>query len=346
MREYFEARILEEIDSDSTVNVSGGHTWPGSAILETMEQSTFHTQIDERVQEKVVDAKRQTREFLTATGCVERFQLLCEKKEQQRVLPFIGAGMSLPSGFKLWSDLLLDLTADSPALRERVEACLAGYQYEDAAQDICDTLGEAALNHDIEAFLGRGGYELNGAVKLLPFCFQSGCITTNLDNVLERVYLETASSFGDPVSGAALKQQRGFVNPDENKLFKLHGTAASHEGRVLTRQEYDQTYANDVTLSRILDLIIGNRHLLFIGCSLGVDRTVQELTRLFAEAAGNYPQHFAFLPVYDNTDRETRRKELAQANITPIWYPMDEGSDHDNRLENLLVCLAEGGLDD
>jgi hypothetical protein len=255
--------------------------------------------------------------------------------------------MSLPSGFKLWPQLLSDLSNDSPALKLRVEANLATFNYEGAAQDICDTLGQAALNHDIEAFLGRGGYELNGAVKLLPYCFQNGCITTNLDNVLERVYMATANPLGDPVSGAALKQQLGFLNPDENKLFKLHGTAENPDGRVLTRREYDQTYANDITLSRVLDLIIGNRHLLFLGCSLGTDRTIQELTRLFSEAAEakvNYPQHFAFLPVYENTDRETRRLELAQANITPIWYPMDENADHDFYLENLLVSLAEGGL--
>lgn len=181
---------------------------------------------------------------------------------------------------------------------------------------------------------------------MLPLCFGAGCITTNLDQVLERVYVEGAKQFSDRIWGGRLKQQKGFVNPDENKLFKLHGTADENGDRVLTRQEYEQTYANDVALHAVLDRLMANRHLLFLGCSLGVDRTVQAIAELKLAAGANYPQHFAFLPLSEDTDREVRRIELASANITPIWYPDGDGLDANDSLEAFLVAMAEGGLDD
>ena len=303
MRDYFEAGIIDQIDADSEMNVVG-KAWPGSEVYKAMEAKGLEEYIDVEVEKKKLAAKERARAFLAETECIERFQLLCELQKAKRVLPFVGAGMSRPSGFKLWSELLIDLTADSAELRERVTQKLASYEYEDAAQDICDTLSQAALNHDIRAHLGRAEYQLSGAVQLLPYCFKSGCITTNLDNVLERVFLAANNTFNEPIFGSHIKEQRGFLNPDENKLYKLHGTALIPNGRVLTRQEYDQTYANDISLSRVLGHIIGARHLLFLGYSLGVDRTVQELAKLFADAPNNYPEHYAFLPLDDKTGRE------------------------------------------
>ncbi|UWR84930.1 SIR2 family protein [Phaeobacter inhibens] len=345
MREYFEAEILDQIDAASEVDVVG-KSWPGSEIYKMMEEKGLDEHIETEIARRKAEAKDRTRRILTETECLERFQLLLELTQKGMVLPFVGAGMSSPSGFKLWNQLLLDLTADSPALRVRVRSLLAQYLYEEAAQEICDTLGDAALNQDVRAHLGREAYDVRGAVRLLPYCFGQGCLTTNLDNVLERVYTAAGLPVGDPVFGAHLKEQRGFVNPDERRLYKLHGTALVPDGRVLTRREYDQTYANDITLSRVLDHIIGARHLLFMGCSLGVDRTLKELTTLFADAPNNYPEHYAFLPLYEDTNREKRRKEMGAANISPIWYPASEEVDHNQHMEDFLLCLIDGSLDE
>lgn len=345
MRDYFEQRIRDELDAEGEFYVAG-RTWPSSQVFEHMDKPDFDAHVDETVQEKIFGAKERAREILEATGCLPRFQLLCEKQAQGRVLPFVGAGMSMPSGFKSWSQLLKDLCVDSPPLLERIEQYLANNAYEEASQDICDTLGADALHHDIDAHLGRTGFALEGPIRLLPKCFGAGCITTNLDQVLERVYTEAARPFSDRVWGGRLKQQQGFINPDENKLFKLHGTADENGDRVLTQQEYEHTYANDVLQKTVLDRLMANRHMLFLGCSLGVDRTVQAIAQLKQDTGAAYPQHFAFLPLYEDTDRETRRIELGTANITPVWFEDGDGFDQSDALEALLVTLAEGGLDD
>lgn len=345
MRDYFEERIRDEMDAEGEVTVAG-RTWPNSHVFENMDGPDFNTHIVEMVEGKKAEAKERARAVLADTECTERFKLLCEKQQRQMVLPFVGAGMSLPSGFPLWSDFLRNLTADSPELRARITDLLQQSRYEDAAQDVLDTLGPDALNNDIEAHLGRNGYLPSGPVKLLPYSFSNGCLTTNLDNVLERVFRDAAKPFNVEVWGTRLREQQGFVPPDENRLFKLHGTAMERGGRVLTRQEYDRTYANEITLETVLNHIIANRHLLFVGCSLGVDRTLQALTGLYQNGVAQNLQHFAILPLDGNTNREQRRVELGRANITPIWYRKTEETGHDQFVEDLLVCLAEGGLDD
>ncbi len=345
MKEYFEERICEELDADGKVEVAG-HTWPNSHVFQNMDEQGYEAHVQEAIEKKKSQSKERARVFLEETECVQRFELLCQKQKRQMVLPFIGAGMSVASGFPLWGDLLTHTTADNPDLRAAVSDLISEFRYEDAAQLIHDTLGPEALHNDIEAHLGNPGYEPKGPVNLLPYCFGNGCLTTNLDNVLERVFRSAGCQFDSEVWGTRLKEQQGFVPPDENRLYKIHGTATERGGRVITRQEYEQTYANDITLEAVLNHIVANRHLLFLGCSLGVDRTVRALGALFQNGVVQNLQHFAILPLYENTDRAQRRQDLAAANITPIWYPKTDETEHEQCLEDLLICIAEGGLGD
>lgn len=342
MKSYFEGRIVEELDSEGEVSIAG-RTWPNSHVFENVEPDEFRAYVDERFEQKKVLAKERAVDFLTETGCLQRFELLCDKKNRQLVMPFVGAGMSAASGFPLWSKFLLRLCNDSAALHAEVTDYLAQGLFEEAAQAVADLFGVDALHGDIEAQLGRPGYTVQGAVQLLPHSFSNGCITTNLDNVLERSYRENAERFDSEIWGENLREQPGFLSPDENNLFKLHGTATARNGRVVTRDEYQNTYDNNVSLSQVLAAIVSNRHLLFLGCSLSVDRTVQALVDIRQAAALATPQHFAFLPLTEQTNREERRLQLTDANITPIWYPCNDVMDHEQKIEDLLVCLAEGG---
>lgn len=74
------------------------------------------------------------------------------------------------------------------------------------------------------------------------------------------------------------------------------------------------------------------------------DRTVQALTSLFQNGDVQNLQHFAILPLYEDTDRAQRRQELAAANVSPIWYPKTDETVHEQCIEDLLICIAEGGL--
>jgi hypothetical protein len=125
-------------------------------------------------------------------------------------------------------------------------------------------------------------------------------------------------------------------------LLRLHGEGEGPDGRVLTTAEYDAAYGTDGVLPDILSAIVGLRSLLFLGCSLQMDRTVSALRTLRARAVVQPPRHFAFLPYPSADQRKQRRQLLSEAEIHPIYYP---ANNHDQCIEDLLVTLTEGGLD-
>jgi hypothetical protein len=101
--------------------------------------------------------------------------------------------------------------------------------------------------------------------------------------------------------------------------------------------EYAAAYEPGSTIREELTLLYRSNSLLFLGCSLGGDRTVQ----LVAEVAGsdaNMPKHYAFLEC-PPTDRKRVEREnwLTKRGIYPIWYT----DDHDAAMS----CLLSGLID-
>ena len=79
--------------------------------------------------------------------------------------------------------------------------------------------------------------------------------------------------------------------------------------------------------------------LLFLGCSLSVDRTISSMKEIVKEFTPEaLPRHYALLELKSSDDRITRKKHLSEANIFPIWY---EEGEHDESVEALLLKLSE-----
>ena len=112
---------------------------------------------------------------------------------------------------------------------------------------------------------------------------------------------------------------RRLATPTERFLLKLHGDRTKPISRVLTPTEYDRAYGPSGLVRSELTLVYQHNHLLFLGCSLGADRTVQ----VIGEVAVNdphMPRHYAFLAdPLDDGCRITREHFLVSRNIYPIW---------------------------
>ena len=103
--------------------------------------------------------------------------------------------------------------------------------------------------------------------------------------------------------------------------------------------EYAQAYGDAGIVRRFFSRFLFGKSLLFVGCSLLTDRTLQTMEQLVSdEGADTLPQHYAFLELKKGIDRIERKKALAKANIFPIWYPEGE---HDESIESLLLALLE-----
>lgn len=339
--EYFRQRFIEELNDDGPVEISG-FTWPSAEVFETMAKHDYESAFTSWVQEEKRLAKERTEEFLRETQCLDRFRALTHRVRADQVMPFVGAGMSIASGFKPWGIFLTSLLADAPQIRADVEAMLSRVEYEEAAQLAHDTLGAGVFAEEIHNQLGKHRQVIAGPVLLLPQIFQNTVLTTNFDYVLTHTYASAHASFSNEFCGQRLREARQRIGDEPHCLLRLHGEADARDGRVLTRAEYDGAYGGGITLTNILGALLGSKSLLFVGSSLQSDRTYSALCAIRAAAPGEPTRHFAFLPCPAENERAARRAFLAEAEIHPIYYPAD---DHDQCIEDLLITLMEGGLD-
>jgi hypothetical protein len=215
--------------------------------------------------------------------------------------------------------------------------------FEEAADLLASRMNRRLLGERVEHELRMDDpLVITGAVRLLPGLFPNLVITTNLDNVLEHHYTHCDKPFAHVLPGSELARYRSLKNPNLRFLLKLHGDCRRMESRVLLTSEYEAAYAKGGTVREGLALVYRSNNLLFLGCSLGADRTV----RLIEEIAGadpSMPKHYAFLACpADDMKRIERENFLTERGIYPIWY----GATHDESITALLdglFCAASGG---
>lgn len=344
MNKYFEPRFHEHLDEVSPV-VWGGQSYSSGQAFMDHAPDDYRSNLTGWVKVQQEEARSRVRDMLTDCGCLQRFNRLAERHMEQQVLPFVGAGMSKPSGFPMWAAFLKDLAQNDPDVLDRVEQSIEEGRFADAAQVIADNLGENMLAEQIENYFAGNMFSPEGPVRLIPELFKLGCVTSNFDHVLEKIYENNEQAFAEVFSGANIIDAPREATNGSNVLFKIHGTAASRNGRVLTTREYDQAYGNARTVPGTLNYLITNRSLLFMGCSLATDRTITAMREIKAMNGAAGLRHYAFLEDPGQPHRTPRHAELEQAEIHPIWYPVeDHETDHDSWLENLLFALDGGPL--
>lgn len=200
-----------------------------------------------------------------------------------RVVPFVGAGLSFEFGYPGWSKLLGDL-ADQAGLRVEVNGLLAdGNKLEEAAERLAttlpnlfdETLRRIFDQRKLPRPLGKG------AVRHLPAIARGLVLTTNFDRVLEAAFEDAGRQFSQVLPGSRIRGLSRAIQFNERFLLKLHGDYFDAASRVLTLEEYTREYGSEdpekVDLDRQLPSAIfqalGAFPLLFLGCSLKNDRT-------------------------------------------------------------------------
>ncbi len=319
------------------VHIRNKH-WAPDEILEGMLDSDAYNDlfldwVQERKEELIESAKT----ILCEHGLQDRFGRLKEVYSRGAVVPFVGAGLSISSGYPGWTTFLKQHVRETAITPDEFDNILRAGQYEEAAQRLADALGPA-FNEAVENAFSRSR-EISGCVQLLPHAFDSCVITTNFDDVTKRCYELAGKPFSEELSGEHSRELPRKLAEGKRILLKLHGTSTSPRGRILTAAEYKKHYGDGENLQRAIEAIC-SKTLLFIGCSLTVDRTLTAI-KSFVQANGhdNSARHYAFLPVPSNAaEKNARRDALVACNVYPIWYP--EGA-HDESIEALLLALMD-----
>lgn len=328
----------EELNSEGDVEIVGSF-FARSRILGELEPQTYTLTFSEWVEERKANLIQKADEILALYDNKNRFEQLKKSFKAGAAMPFVGAGFSVPSDYPGWTAFLYQLCEETHVPKEELDNLLQAGDYEQAAQVLHDDLGAALFNENLEGVFSSDK-EIFGAVHYLPLLFPTTTvITTNYDRLLERVFKGVEQGFDVVKYGNSLAEVVRLMSNGSRMLLKLHGECDQVADRVLLKAEYDRAYADGATANDFFNRVLFAKSLLFLGCSLCADRTFASMAELVAKyRAETLPRHYAFLELKEDADRVARKKELAAANIFPIWYPEGE---HDESIEALLVKLME-----
>lgn len=334
--EFWRPKYHDYLNAEGDVEIVGS-TFLRSRILKDLEPETYQLSFQDWIEQRREELIESAKNLLNGFGLQDRFGKLKEVYARGAVVPFVGAGLSVSSGYPGWTAFLKQHIRETAIAPDEFDQILRAGQYENAAQRLSDALGPA-FNEAVENSFGRSR-DISGCVQLLPYIFDSCVITTNFDDVAKRCYEAAGKSFSEEISGENARELPRKLAEGKRILLKLHGTSTSPRGRILTAVEYQKHYGDGEELRRAIEAIC-SKTLLFVGCSLTVDRTLSAMNA-FVQANGhdNIARHYAFLPVPgSDAEKIARRDALIECNVYPIWYPADM---HDESIEALLLALME-----
>ena len=124
----------------------------------------------------------------------------------QQVVPFVGSGMSVPSGLPTWSAFLKEVGKSAQCDLSELEQLVCSSDFEEAADLIAQSMASRLLAERVSHNLRINSSDIvNGPVGLLPNLFPNLVITTNLDDVLEHAYKLCEAPFAHTLNGRRLE---------------------------------------------------------------------------------------------------------------------------------------------
>jgi len=212
---------------------------------------------------------------LTARGLLDEAKELAKIAKTGRLVPFMGAGVSVSAGAPTWEKLIESLAEGAGLNPDETESLFqekmdprdqAAYlrsRYESASPVVVRgalAKQSVSFNEEIAKRVNLARYGL--APALLAGLRTEQAITLNYD-----LLFETAS--------ADIGDQRTVI-PDssvngEKWLLKLHGSVKNPESIVLTRDDYLGYNASREALSAVVKATLITHHLLFVGFGLKDD---------------------------------------------------------------------------
>lgn len=338
LRPQFESAIEPFVEGDVVKVGRFGYT--GADILKLAGEDAYKQAFGDWIWDEWVPSRRDHKdELLKLDSNESRFNELKKMIASSGAIPFVGSGMSAPTGMPTWGTFLHETCKRTKGFKvAELEACLSNGNFEEAASRIFGAMPRQLFNECFESnFTIKPTQTIDGAVRLLPFLFDSIVITMNFDGILENVYEDGGKSFQAILHGMDIGDFRKRTVLGSRCLLKLHGNYNTSHGRVLLKDEYDAFYQPKRNGREELSLIFRRGGMVFLGCSLAQDRTMVLLKEV-ADADKNMPRHYALLQRPKTPKKVIEREHfLTERNIFPIWYD----GDHNTDVEALLVGLME-----
>lgn len=255
---------------------------------------------------------------------VRRIEQLVERLAAQEVVPFVGAGISVGGGFPSWAQHLQEQGRTAGIPKGQVEAWLQQGQYEEVIAHVEQQRGREVFAQEIIDAFGKNGH-IEAVTLLVSELFTDTLITTNYDRLLEQVYDTGGAACVQVINGTTALD---LPDPTKVTLIKIHGDFADPAHCILGKTQYDAAYGAgalnlQLPVPKILARYYRNNSLLFLGCNLRNDRTMQVFQATKAAAGDElFPPHFSIEQAPAQlADLIDRNAQLSRLGITAIWYP-------------------------
>jgi len=334
------------------------YLYDASELLYWVDRETYFDELDCWSGGKVKEEHSEAIDFLNASNQQAVFSDLIELIRRQRVAPFIGAGVSKAADYPLWGEALEYLGKNIAALDEvEVKQLISENKYLEAAQKVVDASEYQLINYVQTTFRTR--YDSDKEREAIPTLFKllprlsNGCIiTTNFDCLIEEAFRAEKAPLVDGYMHG-VQQGHNFVQrllKGDRCVLKLHGDASQPGTYVFTEEQYKTAYGDGVIdysnqLPKALRQIYISNSLLFLGCSLAHDKTLELFKEVKDGCQFEIPDHFAIISEPETIAvKQATEDRLLDIKIRPIWYKSDNHHVMATKLVELAVDIAERRL--
>jgi len=361
--ESFNAALDGEdvIDIRSLQDHEHTYQYTASEVLYWVDRTVYLDELDNWNGEQLKEVHAEAIQYIAESNQEAVFSDLISLIRRKKVAPFIGAGISAAAGYLSWDNTLRQLGERLTNVdNDDVEKLISGNKFLRLAQNLHNASSVQLNNHVRTTFRVKSEIEENRnripeVIQLLSRLCSGAMVTTNFDTLIEDWFKSKgAPEFDGFLFG--LQQNSNFVQKllkGDRCLLKLYGDASQPDTYVFTEEQYKQGYGEDeidfrLQLPKALRQIYISHSLIFLGCSLAHDKTMELFKHVKEEGQFVIPEHFAFLaqPVKDSGEVNLEEKQetedrLLDIGIRPIWYLSKDSHAMLTQLLELAANVAE-----
>lgn len=206
---------------------------------------------------------------------------------------FAGAGLSIPSGFVNWSELMSEIAQDLGLDIKQEKDLVSIAQYHVNENQTRSKLNRKILEEFTEDTAETENHRI---IARLPI---SSIWTTNYDELIEKTYLKENKVVDVKYRINQLlttKPKRDLV------IYKMHGDVNHPDQAVLTKQEYEQYHQTHEPFINALSGELTTKTFLFIGFSFTDPNLDYVLSRLNFRFSKDKRQHYCFVKKHELGD--------------------------------------------
>lgn len=197
---------------------------------------------------------------------------LCKDYCNDNIVPFVGAGMSMPFNIPNWGDLIREITSkyavdDLEFVKLAVEQDLNRYNYWNAINALKQYA--EVQEEDIQEYITETIKQKNKKIADDSLHNYSDLKNMNFKLFLSTNYESILHKYLDCTLDPILLKDIDFSTQtlfNDRRVCQLHGTISNSGSIVISEESYRKLY-NDKKYENILRLITGTKKILFLGFS-------------------------------------------------------------------------------